>query len=133
MSAFSSYFEQIIINAIRGTDYTAPTSLSFHLYTSNPLDDDSGIEVVGGIGVGYVPQAITLTAPATVVSTGSTTDNVGTIVFGPATGAWGSITHWAIKDQLTNLIVYGSFLAAKNVGVGDGYSVTASTLQLLVR
>ena len=133
MSAFSSFLEAAVINYLRGTDMTAPVSLTLHLYTSDPKDDDSGTEVAGGIGVGYVAQTIVLTAPGTIVGTGSSTHNDATIIFGPATGAWGSITHWAIKSPSLQLLIHGAFLAAKNVGIGDSYSIPVSTLQLLVR
>ncbi|HUT64275.1 MAG TPA: hypothetical protein VMZ04_10010, partial [Anaerolineae bacterium] len=66
---------------------------------------------------------------------GSTSTNTGNIIFGPATGAWGSITHWSIHGSAGDLNFYffGAFLAAKAVIAGDGYTIPNGTLSILVR
>jgi len=135
MAAFSQYFEQKIINWTRGTAFaTTPTALEIRLHRSNPLDDYSGADEVPG-GVGYVKQAIVLSAPSSIVSTGSSTVNVGNILFGPATGAWGSITHFSIHGSATdtNFYFFGAFLAAQSVITGGSYSIPNGTLSILVR
>ena len=136
MSAFSSWFEDKICNFVRGTAVTpAPTTLVIALHTTSPLDDGSGGGEVGA-GVGYTRRAIVLGAPVTVVGVGSTITNTGNIIFGPAAVTpWGSITHWSIHGvgADTNFYFYGSFLAAKAIGVGDSYTVPNATLQILVR
>ena len=136
MSAFSAWYQEKIINFVRGTAITpAPTSLEIRLHTANPLDDYSGATEVGA-GVGYTKQAIVLSVPTTVNGVGSTTINVGNVIFGPcSTTPWGSITHWSIHGvgADTNFYFYGSFLAAKAIGIGDSYTIPNATLQILVR
>ena len=135
MSAFSQWFERAIINWTRGTALaTPPTALEIRLHTTDPLDDYSGATEVGG-GLGYVKQAITMGAPASIVGTGSTMLNVGNIIFGPATGAWGSISHWSIHGSAgdTNFYFFGKFLASKAIITGDSYTIPDGTLEILVR
>jgi hypothetical protein len=135
MAATSQWLEQKIINYVRGTAFaTTPSALEVRLHTSNPLDDYSGAAEVGG-GLGYIKQAIVLVAPSSIVGTGSTTSNSGDIVFGPATGDWGSVTHWSIHGSAgdTNFYFFGTFLVPKNVGTGDGYGIPDATLSILAR
>ena len=135
MSAFSSWFEQTILNWCRGTAIaTTPTALQIRLHTSNPLDNYSGAAEVGG-GIGYTAQAIILSAPGSIVGTGTTVSNTLSIIFGPATANWGSVTHWSIHGSAgdVNFYFYGPFLAAKTVNIGDSYSIPAGALEILVR
>lgn len=131
MSAFSQTFEQNIINWVRSIAMPAtPVSLLLALYNTDPLDDNTGTEVSGA---GYSRQPITLSAPVSIVGTGSTTKNSGVIVFGPATGDWGSVTHWAIYDNTGAFLFHGAFLAAKFIQTGDSYTVPNETLEITVR
>jgi len=136
MSAFSGFLEQAIVNYLRGTAVTpAPTTLEIALHTADPLDDYSGAAEVAA-GVGYSRQAIVLSAPSSTVGVGTISENVGNIIFGPAsTNSWGSITHWSIHGvgADTNFYLKGVFLAAKAVAVGDSYSIPDGTLSILVR
>lgn len=135
MSAFSSWFEQAIGGWINGVAIaTTPTALELRLHTASPLDDYSGAAEVGG-GLGYVAQVITLTLGGAIVGTGSTLTNNNLLVFGPATGAWGSITHWSIHGTAgdLNFYFYGAFLAAKAIIAGDSYTVPIGTLDILIR
>ena len=134
MAAFSQWFEQAIINFTRGTAIaTTPTALEIRLHTSDPLDDYSGAAVP--VAMGYVNQAIVLGAPGSIVGTGSKTTNTANIIFGPATGVWGSITHWSIHGTAgdTNFYFYGAFLAAKAIIAGDSYTIPTGTLEITVR
>lgn len=134
MSAFSGSLEQKIINWVRGTAIAAtPSALEIRLHTADPLDDYSGAAVP--VGNGYASKAIVLAAPSTVVGTGSTTTNDGNIIFGPATGAWGSITHWSIHGTAgdTGYYFHGAFLAAKAIISGDSYSIPDGLLEITVR
>lgn len=133
----SSDFEVAIINIMRGTTPGIPASLAIGLFTSDPKDDFSGTEV--GAGVGYSPQAIQLTSPVPIVGTGSSVTNTGgTIIFGPCTTTdWGLITHWVIRGVGGTAdgfkFLHGEFLTAKNIAVGDSYTIPDNTLDLLTR
>lgn len=131
MAAFSSYLEGKIVDWLRGTTTTAPTSLKLALYSSDPGDDNSGTEITGG---GYARQTITLTAGVSVAGTGTTTTNAGPVVFGPATGSnWVPATHVAVFDQAGNMLLYGQLAAQRVVAVGDTASYATGALSLLVR
>lgn len=135
MTAFSGWFQEAIANWARGTALaTTPSALELRLHTASPLDDYSGAAEVGG-GLGYAAQVITFSAPVTVLGVGSTISNSNLIVFGPATGAWGSITNWSVHGTAgdTNFYFYGAFLAAKAIIAGDSYTVPIGTLDILIR
>lgn len=135
MSAFSQWFEQTICNWVRGTAIaTTPTALQIRLHTSDPLDDYSGAAEVGA-GLGYTAQVITFAAPGSIVGTGTSMSNATTIIFGPATANWGSVTHWSVHGTAgdANFYFYGPFLAAKTVNTGDSYAIPAGALEILVR
>ena len=135
MSAMSSALEVLLIDWLRANPMpAAPASLEVALYTTDPMDDNSGTEVAAGLG--YARQPIVLTAPASVVGVGSDCTNTADILFGPCVvGPWGSITHWAIYEVGGGalFLLHGSFVAAKAIIVGDSYSIPAGTLNLLAR
>lgn len=135
MVAFSAWLEQAIGGYITGVPIaTTPTALALRLHTADPLDDYSGAAEVG-LGLGYVQQVIAITVGGAITGVGSTLTNSNLIVFGPATGPWGSITHWSIHGTAgdTNFYFYGAFLAAQAVIAGGSYNVPIGTLNILIR
>ena len=134
MSAFSAYLEQEIIGFLKGTTVdAAPTSLLLALSTADPLDDKSGI--AEPVAMGYARQTIVLGTPASSNGVGTTVTGPTTdLVFGPATGAWGSITHWAIFENTgTNMLLHGAITAPKDIASGDSFVVNADALTVIVR
>jgi hypothetical protein len=134
MSSFSTYLEQEIVNFLKGTNVdTAPTSLLLALSTADPVDDKSGIAEPSAMG--YARKTIVLGSLSSVNGTGTTvTGPTSDTIFGPATGSWGSITHWAIFENAgTNMLLHGSITAAKTVGNGDSFVVNANSLSIVVR
>lgn len=139
----SNYLENKLIDHIfRGLTYTPPTTVYAALFTSDPLDDNSGDEVTGG---GYARVAVAcststwkstngLTSGASSGTLG-TTSNAGAITFPTPTGAWGTVTHLGIFDAPSggNLLAYGALTSQKIVGGGDpAPSFQAGTVEVEV-
>lgn len=123
MAEMSNYLENALINGtLRGTTYTAPTTVYLALYTSDPTDADTGTEVSGG---SYARQAITFGAPSNGVST-----NTAAIEFPQATASWGTIGWIGIRDSLTtgNLLYHTPLDTSKTIDNGDIFKINTSNL-----
>lgn len=127
--AMSNYLEEKILNAIfRNQTFSSPTDVYIGLYTSDPTDNDSGTEVTGG---GYVRQKITFNAP-TQVSGKAQLVNATDIKFPIATGAWGTVTHIALRDANVsgNLLFYGAISTPKTISVDDQLIFQAGDIKI---
>lgn len=125
MSKMSNYLENALVNAtLRGTAYTAPTSVYLALYTTDPTDADTGVEVTGG---GYARKPITFGAP-----TDGVTTNSANVTFPSATAGWGTVTHIGIRDAETggNLLYYAQLTTARNILTGDTLSFLAGQVSV---
>lgn len=114
MSQASNFLEnELFDHVFRLLAFPVPAGLFLGLYTTDPLDDNSGTEVTGGA---YVRQAITFGAP-----TNGSGSNDAVITFPVATAAWGTVTNWGILDAVSggNLLVRGIFTTARSVAIGD--------------
>ena len=121
----SNYLENALINGtIRGTTYTAPTTVYVGLFTSDPTDAGSGTEVSGG---SYARQSATFTAP----SNGATVSNAD-ITFPQATGNWGTVGWIGIFDALTtgNLMYHTALDASKTIETGDIFKIASGNLSV---
>ena len=144
MAAMSNYLEnKIIDHVLRGTPYTAPTTVYFALLTAAPSDAGGGTEVTGG---SYARVALTANttnfagtqaAASTAVSSGTngTTSNNVVVTFPTPTANWGVATHMAVYDATTsgNLLVYGALNASKTINNGDAapsFAAAAFTWQV---
>ena len=115
MSQMSNFMETKVI-----TDLLRTPTVNLHLYTSNPDEDDSGVEVTGG---SYAAQEAVLGA-----DTDGVTTTTADITFPAATADWGIVTHFGIKDASANLLVYGSLAVSKTVNSGDTIKFTTGNL-----
>lgn len=123
MAEMSNYLENALINGtIRGTSYTAPTTVYVGLYTSDPTDANSGTEVSGG---SYARQSATFAAP----SNGASASNAD-ITFPQATGTWGTVGWIGILDASTsgNLLYHTALDAAKTIETGDIFKIASGNL-----
>ena len=131
MGVYTSYLSNAIANWVRGTAMpTAPTTLYLALSTTAINGDGTGItEPSGGA---YARQIVTMTAPSFGESTGSVISLSGNVIYPTATGTWGNITHLALFTAVSG----GSMLhrwqapVAKNIGVGDTYTVAAGDFSI---
>jgi hypothetical protein len=125
MAEMSNYLETALINGtLRGTTYTAPTTVYIGLYTSDPTDADTGTEVSGG---SYARQAVTFGAPSDGVST-----NTAAIEFPQATGTWGTVGWIGIEDASTggNLLYHTALDASKTIATGDIFKIAIGSLSV---
>lgn len=126
MSQMSNYLETALINGtLRNTQYTVPTTVYLALYSSDPTDADTGVEIAQG---NYARQPVTFISP-----TNGVTSNSADITFPVATVAYtGNVTHVGIRDALTvgNLLYYAPLATARTIIVGN--QLVVSTGQLTV-
>ena len=125
MAEMSNFLENSLINGtLRGTTYTAPTTVYLALYTSDPTDADTGTEVSG---TSYARQAVTFGAP----SNGATT-NSAAIEFPQAGGSWGTVAYIGIRDASTagNLLYHTPLDASKTIATGDVFRIAAGSLSV---
>ena len=128
--SISNYLENKWLgHVLKDSAYTQPTTLYLALSTTDPLDDGSGItEPVGGNYARAVCTAAFAPAASRVAA------NDVEITFNQASGAWGTITHWAIFDNVSagNMLAHGDFTASKVVNSGITPKVTAGNLTITV-
>jgi hypothetical protein len=125
MAEMSNYLENALINGtLRGTTYTAPTTVYVGLYTSDPTDADTGTEVSGG---SYARQSVTFGAPSNGVST-----NSAAIEFPQATASWGTVGWIGIEDALTsgNLLYHTALDTSKTIDNGDIFKIAIGSLSV---
>jgi hypothetical protein len=125
MAEISNYLEQALINGtIRGTNYTAPTTIYVALYTTDPTDADTGTEVSGG---SYARQSVTFSAPSNGTST-----NSGVVEFPQATGSWGTIGWLGLRDASTtgNLLYHTALDVSKPITTGDIFKIAIGNLSV---
>ena len=122
MAELSNYFENVIINLMRSTNFTGVAAY-VALYTTDPTDADTGTEVSGG---GYARQLAGLSAPSDGVSS-----NASDIIFPTATADWGTVTHLGLRDAATlgNLLLYSILDASKAIATGDTFKFNAGELK----
>lgn len=121
----SNYLENALINGtLRGTTYTAPSTVYLALYTSDPTDADTGTEVSGG---SYARQSITMGSPSNGVST-----NSAAIEFPQATASWGTVAYIGIRDALTtgNLLYHSPLDVSKAIDTGDIFKIATGSLSV---
>lgn len=101
---------------------TRPTAWWIALYTSDPLDDNSGDEVDAVVDdTAYARQTITF---ADVTTQGQTENNLAAIFAAVVLGSGAvpyTVTHFGIFDAVTagNLIHHGPLCVPKELDVGD--------------
>lgn len=97
MSDFSVYLENWIIDHfLRNQAFTPPTTIYLALFTAaTGLEaNNPTAEVSGG---DYARRAVALSA-----ASGGASSNPAEVTFPVATAPWGTVTHFALVDHLTN-------------------------------
>jgi hypothetical protein len=113
----TNYFENAMLNVMRGTSITAPAAMYLALFLSNPGDTGTdGTEITYS---GYARQAVTFSAP-TVSGSGLMIENTALISFPEATTSAGTVTYVAVYDSLSggNMWLYGQLDTALTVQTG---------------
>jgi len=127
MGSISNFLEDELLDHVMGVGaYTVPTNICIGLSTADPLDDASGLAEPSGNGYARVTLNTWNTAASRAIT------NNGVITFPTATGAWGTITHWAIFDAATsgNMLAHGSLSASKAVVSGNTPSIASAAISV---
>jgi hypothetical protein len=125
MSEMSNYLENALINGtIRGTTYTAPTTIYVALYTSDPTDANTGTEVTGG---SYARTSVTFAAP----SNGASVSNAD-CTFPQCTATWGTVGWIGLMDASTsgNLLYHTPLDSSKTIETGDIFKIASGNLSV---
>ncbi len=121
----SNYLENALINVtLRGTAYTAPTTIYVALYTSDPTDANTGTEVSGG---SYARTSVTFAAP----SNGASLSNAD-CTFPQATASWGTVGWIGLMDASTsgNLLYHTPLDVSKAIDTGDIFKIASGSLSV---
>lgn len=123
MAEMSNYLENALINGtIRGTSFTAPTTVYVALYITDPTDADVGTEVTGG---SYARQPVTFAAPVNGASASNADVN-----FPLATAPFGTVSFIGLRDAVTggNLLYHSPLDVAKTIETGDIFKISTGNL-----
>ena len=107
--------------------YTAPTNTTTALFTAAPSDAGGGTEVTGG---SYARVTKTNNATNWPAASGGSKSNGTDNDFGVASANWGLVTHVAIFDGSTNMLMWGALTVARDVKSGDSFKFAATKLVL---
>lgn len=133
MSAFSDFLEnKLADHAVGTTTYVPYTAgnLSLKLYTAPPTDAGAGGTEVSGAGYAALAIANNLTNFPLCSASGTPTKLNGTILqFPQATGAWGTITHWALWAS-TDMLAVGTVTPNNVVVAGDAPKFAVGELSI---
>lgn len=123
--SMSNFLEnKLLDHTLRNVSYTPPTAVYLALFTSDPGEDKTGLEVSGG---SYARKSVSFNA----ASNGSVTNNAD-VLFDIATANWGNISHVAVFDALTagNMLYYGTLTTAKTINSSDQLKIVAGDLSI---
>jgi hypothetical protein len=97
---FSNSFENVVLDFILGVGDTEDTllgpELEVALSSTNPTEDGSGI--TEPVGDGYLRKKFLNNSTNWGAAVDGEKTNACAIIFAEASGAWGTMTHWAIYD-----------------------------------
>jgi hypothetical protein len=113
MGGFSNYWESKILDHIFGKNNYSPPTIYVALSTADPLDDASGFFEPADNAYARVETS----ASDWNTTSGGSLNNTNDIIFPMATGSWGTITHFALFDAITdgNMLAYGALSQPKTV------------------
>lgn len=111
MGSFNDYTENKVLDHITGkTSFTKPTAY-IGLSTADPTDDASGLAEPSGNGYARV----TTSGGDWDAASGGATANAAALTFPEASGAWGTVTHFALFDASSggNMLCHGTLDAQR--------------------
>ena len=126
MGSISDYLENELLDHVMGVGaYTPPSTVYIGLSTADPTDDASGLAEPSGNN--YARESLSFNAAAS-----RKVENASQITFNQASGAWGTITHYALFDALSggNMLAHGSLSTPKEVVSGNTPSIAAQEVDV---
>lgn len=112
----TNFFEDKMLNLLRGQNIEAPAKVYLAMFASDPGDTGGGTEVSYS---GYARQEINFTTPAS-YSSGLAIENAEVITFAECPINFGNVTHVAVMDYVTggNMLLYGQLDSILNLQNG---------------
>lgn len=112
--SLSNYLEGAVLDHVFNLSPLTAPSLYVALSTADPGEDASGLAEPAGNGYARV-------AAASWSRTDNRVSNSAAVQFPEATGAWGTITHFAVMDAADagNLLFKGALSPNRDVNSGD--------------
>jgi hypothetical protein len=138
MAAMSDFLKvQIRKHLLRTGSWTKPTVLAVALCTAATADSQTGAtitEVANANGYARITINPLDANWDGADATGGTSMNAADVNFGTASGAWGTVTHFAICDSATwgdgNLLLHAPLAASKTVNGSDPVRFAAGDIDL---
>lgn len=130
----TTFYKTEVANAILGAStYSKTGNVYAALHTADPTAAGNVGELTIGTNA-YARVAVTNDGTGFPAASGGVKSNGAAVTFPAATGSWGSVTHFSIKDASTggNTLFYGSLTTAKTVASGDTISIPAGQLVLTI-
>lgn len=127
MGSLSNYLElKLLDHFLKTASFTVPTNIYVALSTADPGESGSGLAEPSGNGYARVAHNTWATAAS------RATSNSGTVTFPTASGAWGTISHWALFDASTsgNMLAYGSLSVSNAVVNGNIVTFAAGEIDI---
>jgi hypothetical protein len=125
----TDWYENIVLQHLFKTDYTAPDPLYVALFldSAKPTDAGGGTEASGG---SYARESVARNTGWTL--TGNAIENAADITFTEATASWGLLGAFALFDALTvgNMLYWGDLTTAKTINSGDTAKIPAGDLDI---
>jgi hypothetical protein len=133
LSASSDYLELKLLDHVLGnTAFTQPANIYVALFTaSTNLESNNPSAEVSTSGTAYARQAVSFAA----ASSGSCATDA-TVTFPVATATYGTVTHIAIVDHVSNtnwgtgvnVLFYGALTASKQIDTNDQFIISSGNL-----
>ena len=120
----TAYFANMILNAsVRAQSVTFPSTLYVALFSDDPAVSTTAELVFDD----YARKTVTFVAPLD-----GQTRNAADVDFGTIGSDWGTISHYAIMDALTNgnMLYYEAFDELVSAQAEDAIKIPAGTLVL---
>jgi len=122
----------IIQHFLRNTTKTPATAIYAALFTaSTGLESNAPTAEVAGTA--YTREAVTLTE-----ATAGTSENTADVEFPEATDDWGTVTHGALVDHVSNttwgtnvnVLLWGTLTTSKAIGTGDTFRFATGAIDV---
>jgi len=128
MGSFADFWEDEILDHLFGKGAYTPPTIYVGLSTANPVDSGGGLAEPSG---NSYARKVTAEGDWNAASSGAI-DNANAIEFAEASGAWGTITHFALFDALSgdNMLAYGILAQPKPIDDGDTARFAAGDLDV---
>jgi hypothetical protein len=127
--SLSNYAEKKIQDHVfKTSSFTVPTNIYVAFSTADPTDAGTGIAEPSGNNYARVAHNVWASASS------RATSNTGVITFPQASGAWGTITHFALFDDPSagNMLAHGSLSASKVIVSGNVPTIASGDLDISV-